>query len=189
MQIGQANLSLIKKKLLELNEKLLQEGNKDICLNPEEVETLEALIQDLEAKKGPAAMSKTALRAMPIITRILSIWDPAQRLPVLDLLRLVTAASPIPTTYNPSDDPSYTLIDVLEAAGVFDKSQPNNAMLGTRAIVNLFDSSKSREFVETHYERIFQLVSRVAEGTSNKNLKVAVATLALKYSTSTQILN
>ena len=157
-----------------------------MCLNPEEIEGLGALVKDLEAKKSPAAMSKATLAAMPIITRIISIWDPAQRLPALDLLRLATAASPIPITYNPSDNSTYTLIDVLETAGVFEKSQSNNAMLGTRAFVNLFDSSKSRDFAETHYERIFQLVYRAAEGTSNKNLKVAVATLALKYTPFTQ---
>lgn len=152
-----------------------------MCLNPEEIESLDALIQALEAKKGPAAISKTTLIAMPTLVRIITNWDATQRLPVLDLLRLATAASPIPTTYEHSGDESQTLIDILATAGVFEKSQPNNAMLGTRAFVNIFDSSKAREYAGTHYQRIFQLASSAAEGTSNKNLKIAVATLALKY--------
>ena len=152
-----------------------------MCLNPEEIEGLDALIQALEARKGPAAISKTTVIAMPTIVRIITSWDATQRLPVLDLLRLATAASPIPTAYEHSGDASQTLIDILAAAGVFENSQPNNAMLGTRAFVNIFDSSKAREYAEAYYGRIFQLASSAAEGTSNKNLKVAVATLALKY--------
>lgn len=181
LQITQANLPLIKKKLTELNDKLLQEGDKEMCLNPEEIQGLDALIQALEAKKGPAAISKTTLVAMPTLVRIITIWDATQRLPVLDLLRLATAASPIPTAYEHSGDTSQTLIDILAAAGVFEKSQPNNAMLGTRAFVNIFDSSKSREYAEIYFQRIFQLASSAVEGSSNKNLKVAVATLALNY--------
>ncbi|KAF8429152.1 WD40-repeat-containing domain protein [Tirmania nivea] len=181
LQITQANLSLIKKKLTELNDKLLQEGDKELCLNPEEMEGLDALIQALEAKKGPSAISKTTLIAMPTIVRVITSWDATQRLPALDLLRLAAAASPIPITYEHPGDASQTLIDILAAAGVFEKSQPNNAMLGTRAFVNIFDLSKAREYAENYYRRIFQLASSAAEGTSNKNLKVAVATLALNY--------
>lgn len=109
------------------------------------------------------------------------MWDATQRLPALDLLRLTAAASPIPTTYISSGDTSGSLIDMLDVAGVFDKNQPNNSMLGTRIFVNIFNSSKSREFAEQYYERILQLVLAAAEGTVNKNLKVAVATLGLKY--------
>lgn len=181
LQITQANLPLIKKKLIELNEGFLQEGNKDICLNPEEVEILETLTQVLEAKLGPGPTSKATMLAMPTLSRIITAWDPTQRLPALDLLRLTAAASPVPTTYISPDDASATLIDMLDVAGVFDKNQPNNAMLGTRVFVNIFDSSKSREFAEQYYERILQLVLAAAEGTVNKNLKVAVATLGLKY--------
>lgn len=181
MQITQANLPLIKKKLIELNESFLQEGKKDICLNPEEIEILETLIQVLEAKQGPGPTSEVTALAMPTLARVITMWDATQRLPALDLLRLTAAASPIPTTYISSGDTSGSLIDMLDVAGVFDKNQPNNSMLGTRIFVNIFNSSKSREFAEQYYERILQLVLAAAEGTVNKNLKVAVATLGLKY--------
>jgi len=178
LQITQANLSLIRNKLIELNEKLLQTGDKELCLNPEEMELLDGVIQGLEAKVGLTVISMTILIAMPTLVRIISSWDATQRLPILDLLRLATAASPSPTFY---DYHGKTLIDILAAAGVFEKSQPNNAMLATRAFVNIFKSTKGQEYAEAHYARIFQLATSAAEGTSNKNLKVAVATLALKY--------
>jgi len=54
-------------------------------------------------------------------------------------------------------------------------------MLAIRVFVNIFNSTKAREYVETHYGGIFQLATSAAEGASNMNLKVAVATLALKY--------
>ena len=171
---------MINKKLTELNDQLLKDGDKDICLNPEEMDNLYALFQDLEAKKGPASISRTTLSAMPTLVRVISSWNATQRLPALDLLRLATAASPIPTTYKQSDSSS-TLVDILEGAGVFDKTQPNNVMLGTRVFANIFETSKAREYAELHYERIFQLASSAADGSGNKNLKVAVATLALKY--------
>lgn len=180
---------MIRKKLVELNDGLLETGRKEFCLAPEEVETLDALIEALEAKKNPASISKTTMTAMPTLARIISIWDATQRLPALDLLRLATAASPIPTAYEPSSDTSETLIDILESAGVFDKSQPNNAMLGTRVFVNIFNSSKSLDFADAQFERIYKLVLSAAEGTSNKNLKVAVATLTLKYYTIQLILS
>ncbi|KAF8475738.1 WD40-repeat-containing domain protein [Kalaharituber pfeilii] len=181
LQITQANLSLIRKKFFELNDEFLNQGNKDICLNPDELEIVANLIQDLEAKKGLAAMSKSTLAAMPTLTRVINNWGPNERLPALDLLRLAAAASPIPTTYQPTQDPSATIIDILEQARVFDKSQPNNVMLGTRVFVNIFETSKAREFAEKHYHKISQLVHTAADGTTNKNLRVAVATLALNY--------
>ena len=171
---------MIRKKLGEINEGLLADGNKDICLNPDEVLGLNDLIDCLESKKNPAAISKVTADAMYTLVRLLKIWNPTQRIPVLDLLRLASAASPMVTTYHPADDSSVTIVDVFEQTGVFDKAQPNNAMLGTRTFVNMFESAKAREYAEQNFERIFKLVSTAAEGSTNKNLRVAVATLVLK---------
>ena len=165
---------------MELNQEYISKGEKDHALNPEELRDLEILVEGLETKKGPAAMSKPALDVMATIVKIITHWGPAQRLPALDLLRLTTAACPIPTTYESQYEPSVRLLEVLERGNVFDKGQPNNAMLGVRAFVNMFDSSKAREYAEETFERVFPLAVQSVEGSGNKNLKVAVATLALK---------
>lgn len=177
LQITQAKLPLLKQKLEELNSGFLT-SDKGRALNPDDMSLITNLIDALENKKGLAMLSKIAIAAMETLYRVITTWEPAQRIPALDLLRLTAAACPIPATFEVDGQ---KLADILELVGVFDKAQPNNAMLGVRAFVNMFDNAKSREYLEANYEQILRLAIDTTTGSANKALRIATATLVLNY--------
>ena len=176
LQITQAKLPVIRQKLEENNNGFLA-SDKGRALNPNDMVVLTDLISALESKKGLAMLSKVAIAAMGTLFRVITSWDPAPRLPALDLLRLTAAACPIPATFEVDGQ---KLVDILELSGVFDKTQPNNALLGVRVFVNLFDNAKSREYLEANYERILKLAIEATTANTSKPLRVSTTTLVLK---------
>ena len=180
LSIKTANLRTVRKKIEELNEQLIQEGSKDISLDKELLADLEAMIKPLEQNLVSAPSSNSALTTgIPLVFYILTSWPPSHRLPALDLLRLLAAATPALAEYRTSS--STNVIDILAASGFDDKDRENNIMLSVRACGNLFETKAGRNLADNDYDKITELVKGSSAGTTNRNLTIAVATLYLNY--------
>lgn len=177
LSIKTANLKTICKKIDELNSRLIEEGSKDLSINANQLELIEQILSD------SAQPTETIRDGIKTIFHIATEWPPADRLPGLDLLRLLTAASPELASY--SRPSGQKLVAILAESGVFeDKDRVNNIMLATRTFSNLFETAKGRDLAESEFERIHYLVKRASSGENlgNRNLVIAVTTLYLNYS-------
>lgn len=177
LSIKTANLKTICRKIDQLNSRLIEEGSKDLSINANQLELIEQILSD------SAQPTETLRNGIKTIFHIATEWPPADRLPGLDLLRLLTAASPELASY--SRPSGQNLVAILAESGVFeDKDRVNNIMLATRTFSNLFETAKGRELAESEFERIHYLVKRASSGENleNRNLVIAVTTLYLNYS-------
>ena len=185
LSIKTANLKTIQKKILELNEQLIKEGSKDISLNPGQVETLQNLIKHLEQNPATtSSLSPAITHGLELIVGIATTWPTAQRLPGLDLLRILAASTPATAEYKSSTGTS--IVETLEASGVFaDKDRPNNIMLAIRVFANLFETDEGRTLADSQYSNIHILVKSASEGTSgmtsNRNIIIALTTLYINF--------
>ena len=180
LSIKTANLRTIRKKIEELSEQLIQDGSKDISLNKELLADLEAMIKPLEQSLSSTPSSNPALTTgIPLVFHILTSWPPSHRLPALDLLRLLAAATPALAEYRTSS--LTNVIDILASSGFDDKDRENNIMLSVRACGNLFDTTSGRDLADNDFDKIHELVKCSSGGTSHRNLTIAIATLYLNY--------
>ncbi len=181
LSIKTANLRTILKKTQELNQQLINEGSKDLSLNDSQLSTLSDLTSPLETLlAGTPPQYQIPNDSIPLVLHIATAWPPALRLPGLDLLRLLTASSPLPATYASSTNQD--LITLLAESGVFaDKDRPNNIMLATRALSNLFETPAGRELADSKFDQIHDLVKNASKGSTNRNLTIAAATLWVNY--------
>lgn len=179
LSIKTANLRTVRKKIEELNDQLIAEGSKDIALDEKLLTDLEGMMQPLQGNLAGTATANSALTVgVALVVFILTSWPPSHRLPGLDLLRLMAAATPAVAEYRSDGN----IVDVLRAGGFDDKDRENNIMLGTRAFGNLFETSQGRSLADDDFDKIHELVKSSSEGTANRNLTIAVATLYLNYS-------
>lgn len=181
LSIRSANLKVIIKKLQELNEKILSECGKDAALSPSEVEAIGALAGQLESsqllKKSPVVES-----GVPLVYKIATSWPTANRLPGLDMLRLLAAAVPFSaTTEYDGDD----LVSGILSSGVFESPlNVNNAMLATRTFANLFETAEGRNLAVNTFEKILAGVKSALASSGdlpNRNLTIAVTTLYINF--------
>ena len=180
LSIITANLRTVYKKIEELNGQLIQEGSRDISLSKERLADLGAMTKPLEQSLSSVKASDSAFTTgIPLVIDIVTSWPPSHRLPALDLLRLLAAATPALAEYRSSS--STNVIDVLATSGLDDKDRENNVMLSVRAFGNLFDTESGRNLAERDYDRILELVQGSSLGTTNRNLNIAVATLYINY--------
>ncbi len=181
LSIKTANLRTILKKTQELNQQLINEGSKDLSLNDSQLSTLSNLISSLETLlSGTPPQAQIPPDSIPLALHIATAWPPAFRLPGLDLLRLLTASSPLPASYTTSTNQD--LIALLAESGVFaDKDRPNNIMLATRTLSNLFETPRGRELADLKFDQTHQMVKEASKGSTNRNLKIAAATLWVNY--------
>lgn len=180
LSIKTANLRTVRKKIEDLNEQLIQEGSKDIALSKDLLSDLEAMIKPLEQSLSSTPSSKPALtNGIPLVLQILTSWPPSHRLPALDLLRLLAAATPALAEYRTSS--STNVIDILATSGFDDKDRENNVMLSVRACGNLFDTNSGRNLADKDFDKIHELVKGSSTGTTNRNLTIAITTLYLNY--------
>ncbi|THC90302.1 hypothetical protein EYZ11_010237 [Aspergillus tanneri] len=179
LSIKTANLKVIAKKLGEINEQLVSSGSKDLSLSPSEVETVVALCSELEASEQPK-QSPVIEAGIPLLFKVATVWPVSNRLPGLDLLRLLAAATPVTATtdYNGQD-----LFTGLQASGVFDVPlNVNNAMLSVRMLANLFETDTGRQLAVRRFNQIVTAVkSALSNGGANRNLTIAVATLYINF--------
>ena len=181
LAIKTANMKAIPRKILELNAQLVAEGSKELSLSPSEIESIAALCSQLEST---TTLQKSLLleSTIPLVVKIATKWPPASRLPGLDLLRLLAAASPLIATSDPNGD---TLVSTVISSGVFDAPlSANNAMLAIRMFANLFETEQGRDLAANKFDEIVKHVESAATsaGTANRNLTIAVTTLYINYS-------
>ncbi|KAF1816186.1 putative polyubiquitin binding protein [Eremomyces bilateralis CBS 781.70] len=193
--ITTANLTLIKKKILEFNSAF---SDPEMTLSPSELGSLDTLIETLaKCQLSPSNPPAIPAPGAEIPLRLAATWPPQNRLPVLDLLRILTAFSPATAQAAPA--PSRTLIDFLadssSPAAVFTPDAPtNNSMLAFRALANLFGTAAGRRLAAHAFESIEKVIRAFVDPSEevdpasraeirvkmqNKNLTTAMATLLL----------
>ncbi|KAF7712245.1 Ubiquitin homeostasis protein lub1-like protein [Penicillium ucsense] len=181
LSIRSANTKVIAKKVQELNDKLLDEGQKSVALNPSEVEAIVALCGQLDASQNKLDSSVVEL-GLPLIFNIATTWPIANRLPGLDLLRLLAAATPMTAT---ADYDGTDLITGILSSEVFDAPlNVNNAMLCVRTFANLFETEAGRNLAIRNFEGLLAGVKSALANvgsTSNRNLTIAVTTLYINF--------
>ncbi|KAL8678271.1 MAG: hypothetical protein Q9186_005352 [Xanthomendoza sp. 1 TL-2023] len=180
LSIKTANLRTIRKKIEELNGQLTNEGYRDAVLNTDQLAALDAMMQPLEQSLAGSSSAGDALgHGVDLVMQIVTTWPAGQQLPALDLLRLLTAATPAAAAYRTQEGGS--LVDVLEGSKVFeDPDRPNNIMLAVRVFSNLFETSEGRILAEESFDKIHALVKSSANN-SNRNLTIAMMTLYVNY--------
>jgi phospholipase A-2-activating protein len=159
LSIKQANLDLITKKISQLNEQLIESGDKSASLSPSDMRSLQNLISELQtASSSSSALTSSTPNldaGFPLILRIITDWPPAYRLPGIDLLRLLVAYTPLPASSTSSASSSEDLIAILTRSGIFaDAERPNNVMLGIRTFANLFSTTEGLALAATHFEEV-----------------------------------
>lgn len=174
-----ARVDIMENKIKELNHQLVTSGAKDISLNPEELSILSALRSHLEAS-GSTSTSQNVAGGLDLAIKLAKEWPYASRLPGLDLLRLLAVAPNTATYRSPR---GATIIDVLEMS--ISEQQPpaeNNVMLAVRAFANLFSTPEGRRLAAAEFDKIFAVAAAaVTAKTTNRNLLVALTTLAINY--------
>lgn len=181
LSIRSANIKVIAKKLKELNDKILDEGDKGTALNPAEMETVVALCRQLETSQK-LSDSPTIQSVIPLIFSIATTWPTANRLPGLDLLRLLAAATPVTAT---AEYDGVDLITGIMSSGVFDAPfNVNNAMLSIRTFANLFETDPGRNLAMQAFDQLVAGVKSALANSGaapNRNLTIAVTTLYINF--------
>ena len=155
LPIKQASVKQIQRKLLQINEKLVSDGDKDMALNPTDIQTLQSLIDYLEANRAERWELSTVIPSyLELVIRIVTTWSSAHQLPGLDLLRLLTAESPGVANYRgPGDE---TIVEVLKRSNVFENIDlVNNIMLAVRAFTNLFETVEGRALASSKFAEVY----------------------------------
>lgn len=181
LSIRSANLKVITKKVQELNEKILSESGKEAALSPSEVEAIVALGGQLESsqflKKSPVVEN-----GVPLVYKIATSWPTANRLPGLDMLRLLAAAVPFAAT---TEYDGHDLVSGILSSGVFGSPlNVNNAMLATRTFANLFETAEGRLLAVNTFDKILAGVKSALANSGdspNRNLTIAVTTLFINF--------
>ncbi|KAF9970764.1 hypothetical protein BGZ73_006474 [Actinomortierella ambigua] len=163
-----ANLAAIFKKIGQLNNDLAPAG---LALEDTEMKELESLIQFLGSPpKQPVAKPQP----LSVLLKMIHSWPETNRFPALDLLRLLALYSPSPAE-TPELVPS-----LLEEA----RTNETNLMLVSRWIVNLCETEVGRDVVVGHMSKVIEdLDNDMIWSSSNKNLRIAAATVYMSYST------
>ncbi|KAI9240341.1 MAG: WD40-repeat-containing domain protein, partial [Podila humilis] len=163
-----ANLPAIHKKILQLNGELASSG---VALEEPELAHLDTLIKFLgSAPKQPVHQSN----ALSLLLKILNSWPEASRFPALDLLRLLALYST-----SPAETP-----DLLRTLLTASRTHEVSLMLVARLVVNFCETELGREAALKDMEAVLEYMEDDAVWLSgNKNLKLAVATVYMSYST------
>ncbi|OQD73440.1 hypothetical protein PENDEC_c015G01191 [Penicillium decumbens] len=181
LSIRSANLKVAMKKLQEINDKLISEGAKDKALTSSEVQDIVALCGKLESSQQ-LPDSPVVESGVPLVFKVATTWPSANRIPGLDLLRLLAAASPFAaTTEYDGDD----LVTGLLASGVFDSPlNVNNAMLSIRTFANLFETRAGRTLAMNTFDHMLTGVRSALSNSGdspNRNLTIAITTLYINF--------
>jgi len=163
-----ANLPAIHKKLLQLNTELEPSG---VALDNVELATIESLVKFLGT---PPKQPTPQPEYMAVLMKIFNTWPEASRFPALDLLRLLALYST-----SPVETPGL-LSTLLHAC----RTHETNLMLAARLVVNFCETDVGREVATKEMSAVLGFMEEEAvwKGT-NKNLKLAVATVFMSYST------
>lgn len=182
LSIKTANIKVIVKKLTELNEQLVSSGNKEYSYNPPELDALLKFCNYLEntasIPKDPADIET----GIQLVMKAALKWPPANRLPGLDLLRLLAAATPVTAQIRFEGQ---DIVDAIWQSGAFQSPiSVNNAMLAIRFFANLFDTPLGGDLAASKFDGILRMVSSAttaAGAPSNRNVTIAATTLYINY--------
>ncbi|KAE8553550.1 hypothetical protein EYB25_004932 [Talaromyces marneffei] len=182
LSIKTANIKVIAKKLTELNQQLVSSGSKDYSYNPTELDALLTFCNYLEntasLPKAPADVETGILLVMKAALK----WPSANRLPGLDLLRLLAAATPVTAQIRFEGQ---DIVNAIQQSGVFQSPiSVNNAMLAIRFFANLFDTPLGGDLAASKFDDILRMVSSAttaASAPSNRNVTIAATTLYINY--------
>lgn len=171
LSITSANLPAIRKKVGEFNDAAGSDA-----LSADEMKSIDSLIKQVQSTpKDPKPQSGQVSALLKIATQ----WSVPSRLPGLDLLRLCAVA---PLFITSTSTGNGTIVDILESADVFQANtdKPNNTMMATRMLANLFATEQGRLIADGSFDQITKLVQPFATST-NKNLAAAIATLHINF--------
>lgn len=167
------------KKIQELNRSLIDSGRKDVSLNPTELTILSNLAKHLETA-GPTKTSQSVSGGLELAIKISTAWPYADRLPGLDLLRLL-AVAPMTATYTLPDGTNFASI-LVSAVSEQQPPAENHVMMASRAFGNIFQSIEGRALATAEFEQIQSLIATQLSGSStNRNLFIAITTLYINY--------
>ncbi|TGZ82220.1 PFU-domain-containing protein [Ascodesmis nigricans] len=180
LTIATSNLTTVEKKFNEFNQELVDGDRKDVALNPDDMSTISELIAFLQkTQKPPAGTTPEAVsRGLELLVQVISTWPVPKRLPALDLLRVLAASSPVVPEFKTGHK---NILSVITSSVSVSPEHANNAMLVVRAFVNMFQTNSGKEFVDQNHSEILRIVKNVAKDTTNRNLKIAEATLLLNF--------
>jgi phospholipase A-2-activating protein len=175
LPIASGNHKVIFKKLQEFNQALVNDGHKDVSLNPSDVEQLSTTVTAVEKGNGKGV----DLDGVELLVKAATQWPADKRLPALDMLRLVLVFEE-PTAHIVS--PEQNFLSALLDSDVFTASSPpNNTMMAIRCLSNLLQTDKGRLLASTEFDKIHPLVSPFLTS-PNRNLIIALTTLYINYS-------
>jgi phospholipase A-2-activating protein len=174
-------------KISKVNSALIAAGRKEISLNPSAQNALSLLRQTLEANK-PVTDEFT----VGLVVMMCTQWDYSERVAPLDLLRCI-ATSTGAAKFRTGDQSSPVQIAISAAVdGIPDGSQPNEncVMMALRTTANLFKTAEGRKLLSQPSEAsaVVSFINRIvgsrgqtAIGPFNRNLLIALTTVAINY--------
>src|SRR5450432_163252 len=106
-------------KIQELNTNLIKSGHKDLSLNPSELTTLSTIVKHLSSS-GATQSASSIKGALNLAVKLVLQWPYPDRLPGLDLRRLLAVAPATATFTHPSKG---NIVDIL-ISSVTEKEPP-----------------------------------------------------------------
>ncbi|TGO81158.1 hypothetical protein BPOR_1312g00020 [Botrytis porri] len=173
-----ASVPKMQKKIEEVNKALINDGQKGVSLNPEELEVLQTLRKHLEST-GATKTSQSVNGGLDLAIKLSTHWPYKDRLAGLDLLRLL-AITPETATFRSNG--GLSIIDVFSQAAL-ESSPPseNHVMMAVRGFANLFDSTEGRQLATENFDKVHDLIKTAVKTSTNRNLLVAATTVHINY--------
>ncbi|KAF7868743.1 uncharacterized protein EAF02_009479 [Botrytis sinoallii] len=173
-----ASVPKMQKKIEEVNKALINDGQKGVSLNPEELEVLQTLRKHLEST-GATNTSQSVNGGLDLAIKLSTQWPYKDRLAGLDLLRLLAIA---PETATFRSNGGSSIIDVFSQAAL-ESSPPseNHVMMAVRGFANLFDSTEGRQLATDNFDKVHVLIKTAIQTSTNRNLLVAATTVYINY--------
>lgn len=173
-------VSKAQKKIEELNAALIESGQKGVSLNPTELTILASLCKHLgSGELAKAKTSQSVAGGLDLVIKLVTEWPYKDRLPGLDLLRLLVVA-PLTATYV---HPRYgNIVNVLIGAATEGATPAeNHVMMAVRGLGNLFESPEGRALALSQFALIQSTISKAITNSTNRNLHVAATTVYINY--------
>ncbi|RKF83591.1 Ubiquitin homeostasis protein lub1 [Golovinomyces cichoracearum] len=176
LNITVARIPAIKNKIEQLNNAFVIANQKDVSLSATDLSVLACTCENLKMSSS----SKISDSEIELILKISTRWPYQDRLPGLDLLRLL-AIVPAVVKYKYSKGANFVDILLLGSAEEIPPAE-NHAMMAIRAIANLFSSVEGRSLARKEFKKTHDLMTSSISSTTNRNLLVAVTTVYINYS-------
>lgn len=178
LSIDAIRIDMVERKIKTMNQALVDAGDS-AALSRAELDQIEAIDRLIQLDKREFGDKPAGL---DVAIKIATTWEyPQKRMAGLDILRVLAVSSTAANFKGPNGE---SFIDVLlTSVNAASPPDENNAMLAIRAFGNLFQSEQGRKLVLEQREKILHLCAGPVENKSqNRNLMIAISTLALNFS-------